>query len=184
MQTVNIESPIADKVIETLRAGDRVLISGVVYAARDAAHARLVQALDAGDELPFALEGQTIYYVGPSPASPGKIIGAAGPTTSGRMDVYTPRLLAAGLKAMIGKGQRSPAVTEALQQYRAVYFAAIGGAGALLARTIKQAEVIAYPELGPEAVRRLVIKEFPAIVANDVQGGDIYELGPAQYREA
>jgi fumarate hydratase subunit beta len=183
METINIESPIENKIIERLRSGDRVLLSGIVYTARDAAHARLVQALDSGDQLPFTLNGQTIYYLGPSPAPPGHVIGAAGPTTSSRMDIYTPRLLAAGLKAMIGKGQRSAVVKEAIQRHKAVYLAALGGSGALLSRAIKQVEIIAYPELGPEAVQRLEVVDFPAIVANDIYGGDIYELGPAQYKK-
>ena len=133
----NITSPIDDKIIEKLTAGTRVLISGVVYAARDAAHQRLIQALDKGEKLPFDLKGQTLYYMGPSPARPGQVIGSAGPTTSSRMDSYTPRLIAAGIKAMIGKGSRSPEVREAIKKYKAVYFATIGGAGALLAKSIK-----------------------------------------------
>ena len=150
--------------------------------ARDAAHRRLVQALDKGEGLPFDLEGQTIYYMGPSPAKPGQVIGSAGPTTSSRMDVYTPRILAAGIKAMIGKGNRSPAVREAIKDYKAVYFASIGGAGALLARSIKQAEVIAYGDLGAEAIRRIYVENFPAIVANDIYGEDLFEQGKIKYR--
>lgn len=182
MQTIKIESPIESKVIEELRAGDRVLISGVIYTARDTAHARLVQTLETGEKLPFDLKEQTIYYVGPTPAPPGKIIGSAGPTTSGRLDVYTPPLIAAGLRAMIGKGSRSPEVREAIRQHKAIYFTTLGGAGALLTRSIRQMAIIAYPELGPEAVQRLTVADFPAIVANDIHGGDIYELGRAQYR--
>ena len=165
-----------------MRVGTQVLISGVVYAARDAAHRRLVQTLDETGKLPFGLEGQTIYYMGPSLARPGQVIGSAGPTTSTRMDIYTPRLLAAGIKAMIGKGNRSPAVREAIREYKAVYLAAIGGAGALLAGRIKQAEVIAYEDLGAEAIRRLRVEEFPAIVADDIYGDDLFEQGKAKYR--
>ena len=158
-----------------------MLISGVVYTARDAAHHRLVQTLDNGDELPFDLRGQTLYYMGPSPARPGRLIGAAGPTTSSRVDGYTPRLLAAGIRAMIGKGNRSLAVKEAIQQYQAVYFATLAGAGALLATSIKQVVPVAYEDLGAEAILRLEVQDFPAIVAGDIYGGDIYELGKARY---
>ncbi len=159
-----------------------MLISGVVYTARDAAHKRLVQALDKGDKLPFDLKGQTLYYMGPSPAKPGDIIGSVGPTTSSRMDVYTPRLLAAGIRAMIGKGSRSVEVREALKKYRAVYLVTIGGGGALLHKSIKKAEVIAYEDLGAEAIRRLYIEDFSAIVANDIYGGDLFEQGREKYR--
>jgi len=182
MEAIKIVSPIAPDVIEKLTAGTWVLISGTVYAARDAAHRRLAQALDAGEKLPFPLEGQTIYYVGPSPARPGQVIGAAGPTTSSRMDVYTPRLLAAGLRAMIGKGSRSLAVREAMPKYKAVYFVTFGGAGALLSKCIKQAEVMAYEDLGVEAIRRLIVEDFPAIVANDIYGADLFEISKAKYR--
>ena len=179
---MNITSPISAQVIEKLTAGTSVLISGVIYTARDAAHQRIIEALDKGEEPPFELEGQTIYYMGPSPAPPGKVIGAAGPTTSQRMDAYTPRLLAAGVKAMIGKGSRSAEVKEAIKKYKAVYLAAAGGAGALLASAIKEAEVIAYEELGPEAVMRLTVENFPAVVANDIYGGDLFERGRAEYK--
>jgi len=161
--------------------GTRVLISGVVYAARDAAHQRLIQALEKGSKLPFDLKGQTLYYMGPSPARPGQVIGSAGPTTSSRMDIYTPRLLAAGLKAMIGKGNRSPEVREAIKQHKAIYFVTIGGAGALLSKSIKQAEVIAYEDLGAEAILRLNVESFPAIVANDIYGQDLFEQGKTKY---
>lgn len=163
--------------------GTRVLISGVIYVARDAAHHRLSQALDAGDKLPFDLKGQTLYYMGPTPAKPGQVIGSAGPTTSGRMDRYTPRLIASGIRAMIGKGNRSAAVKEAIKKYQAVYFATIGGAGALLAKSIKQVEVIAYEDLGAEAILRLKVDNFPAIVANDIYGGDLFEQGKARYQK-
>ncbi len=148
MREINITSPIGAETIEKLTAGTQVLISGVVYVARDAAHHRFIQALDRGEKLPFDQKGQTLYYMGPSPARPGQVIGAAGPTTSRRMDIYTPRLLAAGIRAMIGKGSRSPEVKEALKKYKAVYFATIGGAGALLSKSIKQVEVTAYEDLG------------------------------------
>ncbi len=162
--------------------GTRVLISGVIYVARDAAHQRLSQALDAGNKLPFDLKGQTLYYMGPAPAKPGQVIGSAGPTTSGRMDRYTPRLIASGIRAMIGKGNRSAAVKEAIKEYQAVYFATIGGAGALLAKSIKQVEVIAYEDLGAEAILQLKVDNFPAIVANDIYGGDLFEQGKARYQ--
>ncbi|MCX6011204.1 MAG: Fe-S-containing hydro-lyase [Chloroflexi bacterium] len=180
---MNITSPISAQVIEKLTAGTSVLISGVIYTARDAAHQRIIRALDKGEEPPFELEGQTIYYMGPSPAPPGKVIGAAGPTTSRRMDAYTPRLLAAGVRAMIGKGSRSAEVKEAIKKYKAVYLATTGGAGALLASAIKEAEVIAYKELGPEAVMRLTVENFPAVVANDIHGRDLFERGRAEYKK-
>ena len=177
----NIISPIDNETIEKLTAGTQVLISGTIYVARDAAHKRLIEALDKGSELPFDIKGQTVYYMGPSPAKPGQVIGSAGPTTSTRMDVYTPRLLAAGLKAMIGKGDRSPEVKEAIKEHKAVYLVAVGGAGALLAKTIKQSEVVAYEELGAEAILRLRVENFPAIVANDIYGEDLFERGRAEY---
>jgi len=181
--TINITSPIDAEIIEKLTAGTRVLISGVVYTARDAAHQRLTQALDRGERLPFDLKGQTLYYMGPSPAPPGQVIGAAGPTTSHRLDAYTPRLIAAGLRAMIGKGNRPPQVREAIKQHKAVYFVTIGGAGALLSKSIKQAEVIAYEDLGAEAVLRLDVEGLPAIVANDIYGGDLFEQEKAKYKK-
>ncbi len=177
-----IISPISDDVIENLKAGDQVLISGVIYVGRDAAHKRLMEALDRGDKLPFDIRGQTIYYMGPSPTKPGHVIGSAGPTTSGRMDAYTPRLLSVGLKAMIGKGLRSDAVKEAIKEYKAVYFAAVGGAAALIAKSITKSEVVAYGELGPEAILRLEVKDFPAVVINDMHGGDLYQEGKAKYK--
>ena len=184
MNTVKIRvaSPLADDVIKQLKAGDQVLISGIIYVARDAAHARLVAALEKGEKLPFDIQGQSVYYMGPSPARPGKVIGSAGPTTSSRMDMFTPRLLAAGLKAMIGKGGRSPEVRAAMQQYQAVYFVATGGAAALLAKTIKKSEMIAYPELGAEAILRITVEGFPALVWNDIYGGDLYEKENSVYR--
>jgi len=170
------------EVVDSLTAGTRVLISGTIYTARDAAHRRLVEALDQGEELPVDIRGQTIYYAGPSPARPGQVIGSVGPTTSSRMDVFTPRMLEYGLRAMIGKGDRSAAVREAIVKYRGVYLVAIGGAAALIARSVRQVEIVAYEDLGPEAIRRLVVEDFPAIVANDARGGDLSEQGKAQYR--
>ena len=182
MNIMHITSPIDAEVLEKLTAGTRVLISGVIYTARDAAHQRLIQALDRGDRLPFELNGQTLYYMGPSPAKPGQVIGSAGPTTSGRMDIYTPRLIAAGIRAMIGKGNRSPAVKEAINNGKAIYLVTIGGAGALIAKSIRQVEVIAYEDLGAEAILRLDVEDFPAIVANDIYGEDLFEQGRVKYQ--
>ncbi len=178
---IKLETPLNDSDVEKLRIGDRVEITGVIYTGRDAAHKRLVELLKSGKELPFDIKGQVIYYVGPSPAPPGRPVGAAGPTTSYRMDPYAPLLIENGLKGMIGKGARGPGVIEAMVKYKAVYFAAIGGAGALMARSIKKAEVIAYPELGPEAVRRLEVENFPVVVVNDVYGNDLYREGVKKY---
>ncbi len=177
-----IALPLTDETLKDLKAGDEVLLTGVMYVARDAAHKRMIEALDQGKPLPFDIRRQTIYFMGPSPARPGQLIGSAGPTTSGRMDSYSPRLIAEGLKGMIGKGMRSPAVKDAMKQYKAVYFGAIGGAGALAARSIKKSEVIAYEELGAEAVRRLEVEDFPVTVVNDIYGGDLYQEGKARYR--
>lgn len=174
--------PLTDETLKDLKAGDNILLTGVIYVARDAAHKRIVAALDQGKPLPFDIRGQTIYFMGPSPAKPGQPIGAAGPTTSGRMDAYSPRLIAEGLKGMIGKGMRSPAVKDAMKEYKAVYLAAIGGAGALIAKSIKKSEVVAYEELGAEAIRRLEVEEFPVTVVNDIYGGDLYQEGKARYR--
>jgi len=182
MATVNIKTPLDEATVKKLKAGDQVFITGVIYTARDAAHKRLVEALDKGEKLPFDLTYQTVYYMGPSPAKPGQAIGSAGPTTSGRMDSYAPKLMAAGLRGMIGKGNRSQAVKDAIKKYKAVYFAAIGGAGALISKTIKKAEVIAYEDLGAEAIRRLEVENFPATVINDIYGGDLYEQGKAKYQ--
>jgi len=179
---MKITTPLTDEVIGQLHAGDSVTITGTVYVARDAAHKRFMESLDRGEPLPFDPKGQIIYYMGPSPARPGKPIGSAGPTTSYRMDPYTPRMLELGLKGMIGKGNRSMEVREALKRHKAVYFAAIGGAAALIARSIRKAEIIAYEELGAEALRRLEVVDFPAIVVNDIYGGDAYEEGKARYR--
>ena len=174
--------PLADETLKDLRAGDNVLLTGIMYAGRDAAHKRMVEALDQGKPLPFDIKGQTIYFMGPSPAKPGLVIGSAGPTTSGRMDAYSPRLIAEGLKGMIGKGMRSQAVKEAMKKYKAVYLAAIGGAGALISKSIKKSEVVAYEDLGAEAIRRLEVEDFPATVVNDIYGGDLYQEGKARYR--
>ncbi len=179
-----IKLPLTDETLKDLRAGDNVLMTGVIYVARDAAHKRMVEALDKGQPLPFDIKGQTIYFMGPSPARPGQPIGSAGPTTSGRMDAYSPRLIAAGLKGMIGKGMRSPAVKEAMKKYGAVYFAAIGGAGALISKSVKKAELVAYEDLGAEAIRRLEVEDFPATVINDIYGGDLYQEGKARYQIA
>lgn len=173
--TLIVTTPLMDEDVMKLRTGDRVLISGIIYTARDAAHKRMVDLLDSGGELPFYLRGQVIYYAGPAPAKPGAVIGSCGPTTSSRMDTYTPKLIQHGLKGMIGKGKRSQEVRDAMITHKCVYFAAVGGAGALLAKTIKESEIIAYPDLEPESVRRLVVEDFPAIVAIDAYGRDIYE---------
>jgi fumarate hydratase subunit beta len=175
--------PLDESDIAELSAGDAVLVSGVIYTARDAAHRRLESLLAAGEPLPVELEGQIVYYTGPTPASPGKATGSAGPTTSSRMDLYTPGLLAAsGIKGLIGKGDRSPDVVDALREHKAVYLAAVGGAGAFLAQKIVTAEVAAWPELGTEAIHRLEVEEFPAIVAIDARGSSIYQSGRKTYR--
>lgn len=179
---MDIQLPLDLPTIEKLRAGELVTLNGIMYSARDAAHHRLVEAMSTGKDLPFDIRSQTIYYMGPTPTKPGQVIGSAGPTTSGRMDIYTPRLLAAGLKGMIGKGSRSQEVKDAITKYKAVYFAAIGGAGALIAKSIKAAEVVAYEDLGPEAILRLEVEDFLAIVVNDIYGGDLYKQGMARYR--
>lgn len=178
---MNLTTPLTNEVIEKLHAGDKVSITGVIYVGRDAAHKRLVAALDAGEPLPFDPQGQIIYYMGPAPAKPGEPIGSAGPTTSYRMDPYAPRLMEVGLKGMVGKGNRTMPVREAMQEHKAIYMAAIGGAGALIAKSIKKAEVIAYDDLGAEALRRLEVEDFPAIVVNDIYGGDAYEDGVKKY---
>ncbi|NLY43925.1 MAG: Fe-S-containing hydro-lyase [Clostridiaceae bacterium] len=180
---IRIEAPLTKEKIKDLKAGDSVLISGVVYTARDAAHKKMVEALERGEELPFDMRGQIIYYVGPCPAKPGHVIGSCGPTTSGRMDAYTPVLIEKGLAGMIGKGLRDRTVIESMIQHGAVYFGAIGGAGALIAGTVKSEEIIAYEELGPEAVRKLVVEDFPAVVIIDSQGNNLYEIGKRAYRK-
>src|SRR5512135_3506867 len=181
-KTVKLTSPLTDQDVMQLNIGDTVLVSGVIYTARDAAHKRLVDLLAQGQPLPMEVAGQIMFYVGPSPAPPGRVIGAAGPTTSYRMDSYAPTLIKLGLKAMIGKGKRAPEVIAALKEYKAVYLGATGGAGALISQCIKDAKVIAFPELGPEAIHRLEVADLPAIVINDCTGRDLYEIGVAQYR--
>jgi fumarate hydratase subunit beta len=176
-----LKLPLDQNNIDAMHYGDELLLYGVIYVARDAAHKRLIDALEKGMSLPFDIKGQTIYYMGPSPARPGNTIGSAGPTTSGRMDIYTPRLLEEGLKGMIGKGQRSAEVKQAICKYKAVYLGTIGGIGALIADTIKKSEIVAFPDLGAEAVRKLEIEEFPVTVINDIYGGDLYESGRARY---
>lgn len=178
-----INTPLSEEVIKTLRVGDRVLLTGFVYTGRDAAHKRLVNLVKENKPLPFELRGQIIYYVGPAPAKPGYPIGPAGPTTSIRMDPYTPVLLDKGLKGMIGKGPRGKEVIESMKKNIATYFLAVGGVAALIARSIKKAEVIAYEDLGPEAIRRLTVEKFPCIVGIDCWGNSIFEIGPEQYKE-
>ena len=177
-----VRAPLDEATVESLRAGERVAITGTIYAARDAAHKRLVAALKRGEELPLPLLGQVIYYVGPAPARPGAVIGPAGPTTSGRMDPYTLPLLERGVAGLIGKGSRSEEVKQALVHYGAVYFGAVGGASALLARQIRSSRLLAYPDLLSEAVRELEVEEFPCIVINDCHGGDAYLAAREAYR--
>jgi fumarate hydratase subunit beta len=176
-----LQAPLTDEDVRQLKAGDNVLIDGVIYTARDAAHKKLVELMEKGEPLPLDLKGQIIYYVGPTPARPGQVIGSAGPTTSGRMDPYTPQMLAHGMKACIGKGSRSEKVVEALKEYKGVYLAAVGGAGALLSKRITRCEPVAYPELGAEAIYRLEVKDFPAVVINDIYGNDLYREGAQAY---
>lgn len=177
-----VSTPLTDQIIQKLRAGDRVLLNGVILTGRDAAHKKLFELIKEGKELPIVLKGQLIYYVGPSPARPGQIIGSAGPTTSGRMDAYTPALLDLGLKGMLGKGLRSPEVLDSIKKNRAIYLGVTGGAAALISKRIIKSEVIAYPELGPEAIHRLEVENLPTIVINDALGGDLYKQGRAQYQ--
>ncbi len=176
-QQIKLRPPLTEEDIRLLKAGDEVLITGVIHGARDMAHKKLCETIDAGGNLPFELKGAIIYFVGPTPARPGRVIGAAGPTTSSRMDAFSPKLIAKGLKAMIGKGYRSAEVREALEKYGAVHLSAIGGAGALLSKHIVAAEVIAYEDLGTEAIRKLQVVDFPAIVAYDSHGNSVYESG-------
>ena len=176
-----LTTPLTDEDVMNLKAGDIVYLSGTIYTARDAAHKRLVDLIANKEELPFQLQGAVIYFVGPTPPKPGEPIGSAGPTTSYRMDSYSPTLIKYGLKGMIGKGKRNQEVKDACKQYKAVYFGATGGAGALLGKLIKDAEVIAYEELGPEAIRRLKVENFPVTVINDAYGNDLYEEGRKQY---
>lgn len=172
----HIKAPIDEKIVSSLHAGDYVYISGTIYTARDAAHKRLYESLQEGKKIPLELQNNIIYYLGPTPAREGQVIGSAGPTTSSRMDKYTPLLIKKGLKGMIGKGKRSPEVIEAMMKDKAVYFASIGGAGALLSKCIKKSEVIAYDDLGTEAIRKLEVENFPAIVVIDCEGNNLYEM--------
>lgn len=179
---INLETPLGLEDLLELKAGYEASLNGTIFTARDAAHARLMKLIKEGKNLPFDIEGQIIYYVGPTPAQPGKVIGSAGPTTSYRMDRYTPQLLKRGLRGVIGKGKRSDDVRQAFSTFQAIYFIAVGGAGALLSSHITAAEVVAYPELGPEAIYKLVVKDFPVLVGYDCWGGDIYEQGKNAYR--
>ena len=177
----HINTPLIKNEVRKLQCGESVLLSGVIYTARDAAHKRLVEAINKGEPLPFDIENAIVYYVGPTPAKPGRVIGAAGPTTSGRMDAYAPLLISMGLAGMIGKGSRKPEVIEAMREHGAVYFSAIGGAGALLAGCVEKSELVAYEDLGAEAIRRLTVKEMPLIVTIDSKGNDLYIKGRAEY---
>lgn len=179
-----IQLPLTRELARTLRAGDQVLLTGTIYTSRDAGHKRMCEALARGEELPFDPTDATIYYVGPTPAKPGQVIGSAGPTTSGRMDAYAPALMEAGARGMIGKGARLPQVVEAMQRYSGVYFGAIGGAGALLARCVKSCQLIAYEDLGAEALRRLYVEDMPLVVIIDCLGNNLYEMGRKAYLES
>jgi fumarate hydratase subunit beta len=183
MTEYRLQTPLADEDICRLRSADKVLLNGTILTGRDAAHKRLVDLLDRGGELPVDVRGQVIYFVGPTPARPGRPVGSAGPTTSCRMDAYSPRLIAEGLKGMIGKGPRSQEVKDALIKHHGVYFAATGGAGALLSTHILRSDIIAYDDLGPEAIRRMTVQNFPVIVVNDILGNDLYEQGKHDYEE-
>ena len=178
-----ITAPLSKETVQSLRAGDSVRITGTIYTSRDAAHKRMIESLEAGNGLPIDVNGQVIYYVGPTPAKPGQVIGSAGPTTSGRMDKYAPTLIEHGLAGMIGKGLRSQEVVDAMKKYGAVYFAAIGGAAVVISKSIKSYEVLAYDDLGAEALSRLTVEDFPAIVVIDAQGNDFYQEGRAKYQK-
>lgn len=182
MTVKQVQLPLTPADLADLKAGDRVELTGTLYTARDAAHKRMIEAVERGEKLPFELQGQTIYYAGPTPPKPGQVIGSAGPTTSGRMDPYAPKLIELGLKGMIGKGRRNRAVKEAIVQHGAVYFAAVGGAAALIARSVRTSEVIGYGDLGPEAIYRLGVQRFPVVVINDMYGEDLYETGERRFR--
>jgi fumarate hydratase subunit beta len=179
----DIATPLTDDDIVSLKAGDRVRITGVIYTARDAAHGRLFPLVEKGEKLPIDVRGQIIYYTGPSPARPGDVVGSIGPTTASRMDKFTPALLKLGLKGTIGKGYRGDAVKQALRDHKAVYFGSIGGAGAVLSRFVKKLDIVAYEDLGTEAIRRLEVENFPAIVLNDAHGGDLYQDGQKAYAQ-
>ena len=181
-ETTHLDSPLTHEDIEPLRTGDVVRLSGVLYTARDAAHARIAEAIQEGQELPFDPEGQTIYFTGPAPAKPGQVLGPAGPTTASRMDPYSPLLIERGLRGMVGKGLRSEEVRSAMREHGCVYFGAVEGTAALLARCVKEAEIVAYEDLGAEAIRRLVVEDFPVVVVNDLYGGDLYREGRERWR--
>jgi len=183
-QIKNLKTPLTNEDLKNLRVGDKVSLTGPVYSARDAAHKRLVELVEKNEKLPFDLKGSAIYYVGPAPAKPGHAIGSAGPTTSGRMDAYTPLLISKGMKAMIGKGPRSEKVKQAMKEHGAVYLAAVGGAGALISKSITKSDVVAYPELGAEAIRLMEVKDLPLIVAIDMFGNDLYQTGKEAYRKS
>ena len=182
IEAIHLTTPLTDEMLQILKIGDRVLISGILYSARDAAHKRLVELLDHGKRLPFDIQGQIIYYVGPTPPKPGMAIGAAGPTSSYRMDPYAPRLIQNGLKGMIGKGPRGTDVVASIKKYKAIYLAATGGAAALISKTIKKSKVVAYEDLGTEAIRRLEVENFPAVVVNDIEGNDLYKEGRKKFQ--
>jgi fumarate hydratase subunit beta len=180
---IRVTTPLSEEDLERLKIGDKVLLNGIIYTGRDAAHKRLFDLIQQGKDLPIDVRGQVIYYVGPAPAKPGQAIGSAGPTTSYRMDAFSPKLMELGLKGMIGKGNRSKEVVGAMKKFKAVYFGATGGAGALIAKSIKKAEIVAYEDLGPEAIRRLEVEDFPVVVINDTKGNDLYEEGAKKYRK-
>ncbi len=182
MESIRLNPPLKDEDIKKLRSGQKAIITGYIYTARDAAHKKMVELIENNKSLPFDPAGQIIYFVGPTPAKPGQVIGSAGPTTSGRMNKYSPVMLKAGLKGMIGKGEMGTEVTKALQEYKGVYFVATGGAGALIAKKISESEIVAYEELGPEAIRRLKVTDFPVIVAQDSHGGNLFTEGVVKYR--
>jgi fumarate hydratase subunit beta len=182
-KNIKLKTPLSDEDVEKLKIGDKIFLTGIIYTGRDAAHKRMIDLLDAGKNLPMDIRGQIIYYVGPAPAKPGQPIGSAGPTTSYRMDAYAPKLMALGMKGMIGKGNRAPEVVEAMKKYKAVYFGATGGAGALIAKSIKKAEIVAYEDLGPEAIMKLEVEDFPVVVINDTKGNDLYVEGAKKYRK-
>jgi len=182
MEIKRIKTPLTEKTINEMKAGEKIFLSGYIYTARDTAHKRFIEIINKGESLPVEMEGQIIYYCGPSPASPGKVIGACGPTTSSRMDTYAPTLISLGLKGMIGKGKRSKQVKDAIKKYKSVYFGATGGAGALLSKCVLSSRIIAYEELGPEAVMILEVKDFPLFVINDVYGNDLYDEGVSKYK--
>ena len=183
MAARKITLPLTEEIAKTLHAGDSVLVTGTIYTSRDAGHKRMCEALEKGEEIPFDPKDATIYYVGPTPAKPGAVIGSAGPTTSGRMDAYAPTMMSVGARGMIGKGARLPEVIDAMKKYSGVYFGAIGGAGALLAKCIKKAELIAYEDLGAEALRKLYVEDMPLVVIIDSEGNNLYESGRAAYLE-